>query len=349
MYLQQIREAASDAFFARIEAELNAIWALGRNVVIGWTRDRASLLFLTCPIHHLPAGVAAYAEMVKRHDSKKTLLADLADDPRFRLHRVLLLPSDERHLRGAALRSLIRRYGITRLEGRAVVLFDIVGYSKLTDLEQVAQLSSLSFSVNLALKRLCERGFPVDLGRSTTGDGFYLWSRAGGQAANERLIALAALALADNAVQRRAAEDGGVVPRLRTAIHIGTHFAFYQAAGVTPETREYIVGDTTITLARLLERSAPGQIVVGEFATMEPVLRAAQRVLDRLTGTELSGAIIGRPVMTLSGGALPTRFVTTDKHNHRRGFLNLQLRFDDGGEFLTAGIAEAEVRAPRAA
>jgi class 3 adenylate cyclase len=349
MYLQKLREAQTDAFLARIEAELNAIWRLGRNVIIGWTRDRDLLLFLTCANHHLPAGIAAYASMLKRHDSKKTLLADLAADPRFKLHRVLLLPADEPYLKGAPLRQLIRRYGITRLEDRAVVLFDIVGYSKLTDLEQVAQLNSLSFSVNVALKRLNDRGLAVDLGRSTTGDGFYLWNRAIGQAANERIGALAALALADNTVQRHTVDEPNVVPKLRTAIHIGTHFEFYQAAGVTPETREYIVGDTTITLARMLEKAAAGQLSVGDCAGSKALVDAMQGVLDRLTGIELSGAIIGRLNIALTGGAHPARFVATDKHGHRHGFYNGQLKLAYGGEFLTAGIGEDEVAAPRAA
>jgi class 3 adenylate cyclase len=349
MYLQKLREARTDAFLARIEAELNAIWRLGRNVIIGWTRDREVLLFLTCANHYLPAGIAAYAAMVKRHDSKKTLLADLASDQRFKLHRVLLLPADEPYLKGGALRRLIRRYGITRLEDRAVVLFDIVGYSKLADLEQVAQLNSLSFSLNVALKRLDDRGLGVDLGRSTTGDGFYLWNRAIGQAANERLAALAALALADNTVQRHTVDEPNVVPRLRTAIHVGTHFEFYQAAGLIPETREYIVGDTTITLARLLEKCGAGQLSFGEFDGSHALIEATQLVLDRLTGIELSGAIIGRLNIALTGGAHPARFVATDKHGHRHGFYNGQLKLAYGGEFLTAGIGDDEVAAPRAA
>jgi hypothetical protein len=349
MYLQKLREAQTDAFLARIEAELNAIWRLGRNVMIGWTRDRDALLFLTCANYHLPAGIAAYAAMVKRHDSKKTLLAALADDPRFKLHRVLLLPVDEPYLKGGAVRRLIRRYGITRLEDRAVVLFDIVGYSKLADLEQVAQLNSLSFSVNVALKRLGDRGLGVDLGRSTTGDGFYLWNRATGQAANERLVALAALALADNTVQRHTVDEPNVVPQLRTAIHVGTHFEFYQAAGLTPETREYIVGETTITLARLLEKSGPGQLSFGESDGSYALVEATQAVLDRLTGIELSGSIIGRLALALTGGPRPAQFVATDKHGHRHGFYNGQLKLAYGGEFLTAGIGDDEVAAPRAA
>ncbi|MBX6368177.1 MAG: hypothetical protein IRZ04_09350 [Rhodospirillales bacterium] len=349
MYLEKLRAAQTDAFLGRIEAELNAIWRLGRNVIIGWTRDRDALLFLTCANHHLPAGIEAYAAMLRRHDSKKTLLADLAADPRFQLHRVLLLPGDERHLKGSALRQLIRRYGITRLEDRAVVLFDIVGYSKLSDLEQVAQLNSLSFSVNLALKRLNDRGLAIDLGRSTTGDGFYLWNRASGQAANERLAALAVLALADNTVQRHTVSEPNVVPQLRTAIHVGTHFEFYQAAGVTPETRDYIVGDTTITLARLLEKSAGGQLSLGDFGESRAFVEQVQRILDRLTGIELSGAIVGRLDLAVTGGKSPTRFVATDKHGHRHGFWNLRLKLAYGGQFITAGIGDEEVAAPRAA
>jgi hypothetical protein len=213
----------------------------------------------------------------------------------------------------------------------------------------VAQLNSLSFSVNLALKRLGDRNLAVDLGRSTTGDGFYLWNRATGQAANERLGALAVLALADNTVQRHTVDTPNVVPRLRTAVHVGTHFEFYQAAGLTPETREYIVGETTITLARLLDQSAAGQISFGESDGSHALVDAIQAVLDRLTGIELSGSIIGRLGLRLTGGARAARFVATDKHGHRHAFYNAQLKLAYGGEYLTAGIGNDEVAAPRAA
>ena len=345
MFFESLRQSLSSAFVQRIDAELNAIWKLGRNVVLGWTRAERHLLFLSCPNHHLPTGVAAYAQLLKRHGGKRELLAALAADPRFEVHRIMVGPHDEPFLGPTGpLRRVIKRYGITRVEERGVVLFDIVGYSKLGDLHQVAQLNSLAASVNLAHKRLVERGMPIDLARTTTGDGFYLWNRTGGHAANERLLALTLLALADNAIEGRFVADRKVVPRVRTAFHIGTHFEFYQAVGLTPESREYIVGETTIQLARMLEKGPPGQLSIGDFDGLTKSVAATQEILETLKGAEMSGAHLKRLKLTLSGGPAPVRHAVTDKHGQRHAYVNARLAVEsDGGKF-TVGVEDDELR-----
>jgi hypothetical protein len=70
------------------------------------------------------------------------------------------------------------------VEDRAVILFDAVGFSLLTPLQQVVQLNSLSCSVNAAYAKLLDREININFARTTTGDGFYIWNRMRGVEAN---------------------------------------------------------------------------------------------------------------------------------------------------------------------
>jgi hypothetical protein len=72
------------------------------------------------------------------------------------------------------------------------------------------------------------------------------------------------MVLADNAVAQRKARSSWV-PKLRAAFHIGEHYEFHQVEGLNPTTFSYIVGQVTIDLARMINRSLPGQILLGDF------------------------------------------------------------------------------------
>ncbi len=98
---------------------------------------------------------------------------------------------------------------------------------------------------------------------TTTGDGFYNWNRDRSIQANINLYHFMHLVLADNAIAR-AKSSGNVTPLLRAAFHVGGHYEFYQSEGLNPAIYSYIVGDVTIELARLIERTVPGQVVVGD-------------------------------------------------------------------------------------
>jgi hypothetical protein len=96
------------------------------------------------------------------------------------------------------------------------------------------------------------------------------------------------------------------VPSLRACFHVGSCYEFHQAEGLNPTMHDYIVGDVTIELARMIEAALPGQILVGEFlaelageiddpaatqAHLDAVtfLQRAQGNLQRLSGLEFSG------------------------------------------------------------
>jgi hypothetical protein len=357
MYAQAIKSAAQNAVARRLDAQINQIWDLGRNIILGWTRQHDALIVLACPNYFLPDYCEEHANTItRRGEMPRALLVELTSDPRFAVHRIAFEQKEALGLGSMdQLDRIIRRYGISLVEQRAVVLFDIVGYSKLTDLQRVAQLNSLSYSVNIAHKRLTERGIEVDLARSTTGDGFYMWNREEGAAANIRLFALTMLALADNALGLAHARRS-VVPRLRTAYHIGSHFEFYQSVGHTPDTREYIVGDSTITLARFLERALPGQLVIGDFGLPDgpsrtpAFLAQSLSLLSNLSDLEISHAKVTRVQTYLTGARIadgsfaPTRFIIADKHKFRLPLFNARCVIDrERGEKIFVGLPEAEL------
>mgnify|MGYP003334965490 CR=1 FL=1 len=76
----------------------------------------------------------------------------------------------------AVIERMIKRYSITYVPCRAVVLFDIVGFGLLSPLAQMTQLNSLSYSMNSAQSKLSSKKIGIDFARSTTGDGFYIWN-----------------------------------------------------------------------------------------------------------------------------------------------------------------------------
>ena len=73
--------------------------------------------------------------------------------------------------------NLVKRYGISYVEDRAVALFDIVNFTLYSPLEQVTQLNSLAYSVNAAHSKMLTKKIDISFTRSTTGDGFYIWNR----------------------------------------------------------------------------------------------------------------------------------------------------------------------------
>jgi hypothetical protein len=100
------------------------------------------------------------------------------------------------------IETVVQRYSISCVEDRAVALFDIVGFSLYSPLEQVTQLNSLSYSVNSAYSKMLSRNSDISFARPTTGDGYYIsnWGRS--VQANVNLYHFMHLVLADNAIAR---------------------------------------------------------------------------------------------------------------------------------------------------
>lgn len=263
-----------------LDLAINAIWRLGQNMVVGWSHEGSTVFLCVVPTLKVFEAAATVPQVFQgqRH-MPSTPFQNLCKDLQARPNRVSLplqVGDGREELSPAIIDNLIRRYSVTRTPHRAVMLFDIVGFSLASSIEQVAQLNSLEYSINGATKRLRQVGTELELARSTVGDGFYVWNRSTGLQADIATYIALILILADNARARREVQSG-FVPLLRACFTIGPHYSYHQVEGTSPRGFEYIVGEVTITLARLISKALTNQMIVGAF----------RRPLDNVPGREL--------------------------------------------------------------
>jgi EAL domain-containing protein (putative c-di-GMP-specific phosphodiesterase class I) len=332
--------------------QIQPIWDLGRKSLIGWRPKGRGLEVLMAP----------YQQIVDRFAECQRLLQGrrLMGDGTFRTVRTLMGVRPDQltlpfavadHAPGAvptdAIEQVLRRYGITETQHRAVSLFDIVGFSKVEPQAQVAQLNSLECSINTAHGILQDLGKSIDLARTTTGDGFYIWNREKGAEADLDTYLLTMLTLADNAIARRGARPE-MVPMLRTCFSVGPHYSYYQIEGLDPHGHDYIVGDVTIGLARMVGKCQPGQILIGDFRRptevgtmvtdpLEFVIKAdgTFAAFDdvRLHGSNVSGIrcyLTGEP--RNDGGFRVQRFRILDKHGFEHFVFNQKFNIHLSGD-----------------
>ncbi|TGD72080.1 hypothetical protein E4634_15510 [Mangrovimicrobium sediminis] len=351
-----------------LEQTLRKQWRLGQNIVLCWSADERGLLVIFVPHYFLGNYCADDAEhrgnegfirelisgrRRKQRDELFAICERLGVAPTFiKLNTALVEEPVLLH----EVEQLIRRYGISYVEDRAVLLFDIVEFSLYTPFEQASQLNSLSYSLNSAYNKLLAQGIEINFARTTTGDGYYVWNRGLGADANVDLFSFLVLVVADNAVAR-AQSRGNTVPVIRAAYHIGGHYELYQAEGVNPTVFSYIVGDVTIELARIVDLASPNQVLVGDFTTMGsfglqahvPVsspafVAACNRGLSAVRGSQLSSKTVEQidcrlsSYQDLDGHSKPLRLRFTDKHGLTHNAFNLEVDIRlDGGQ-LQLGV-----------
>ena len=352
-----------------LEGALRKQWRLGQNIVLCWSADSRGVLVIMVP-HYFLGNYCARREGGEGADNEafvRQLVSGERRKTREELFAVaerldvapgfikLDAPLSEEPAVLAGVEQLIKRYGISFVADRSVLLFDIAEFSLFTPFEQASQLNSLSYSLNSAYNKLQASGIVVNFARTTTGDGYYVWNRDLGPAANRDLFCFMLLVIADNAVAR-AASSGHTVPVIRSAFHNGSHYELYQAEGVNPTVLSYIVGDVTIELARMVDLARPSQIFVGNFQTRLPgplgelvyspaFVREVDASLKRLRGVQLAGQVIESMHCRLTGSADPgdrraaQRFLITDKHGLSRHAYNLELSITlQGGRTLRLGL-----------
>lgn len=335
---------------AQLDQVLYETWNLGENVILAWTREDRALHFLA---------VRHYAIIEAFEPDARGFINEVLAGPKMlppvkfesvcralgagaRVVGAILNPGVEPQTE--LISNLVTRYGVSLVRERAVALFDAVGFSLRSPLEQVAMLNSLSYSVNSAYRQLLSKDVRINFARTTTGDGFYIWNRVRSAEANLALYKLMMLVLADNAVARRKAKRFPV-PKLRAAFHVGEHYEFYQVEALNPTSFCYIVGQVTIDLSRMIEKALPDQILLGEFkiavkdagsgrlanyGTREFVEKT-QASLHQLKDLEIAGDHIKdiRCYLTgerVTGGEfLIKRFSLQDKHGVTRPVYNAKI------------------------
>lgn len=368
-----------------LERCLNAEWSLGQNSILSWCPLDDGILILVVP--HF-----AIAEYTAESSGDTTLpqkvsarfITELISGERQlsltqmqKVARLLDVKPKQIALRQALtghpvetqiIEKMIRRYGINYVASRAVTLFDIVGFSLLTPFEQMTQLNSLSYSLNAAHAKMLELDVGINFARSSSGDGFYIWNRDHGIDANVNLYHFMHLVLADNAIASSKSITR-TVPKLRACFHVGSCYEFHQAEGLNPTMYNFIVGDVTIELARMIEAAYPGQILVGDFMadlsdhdsdeTHSQVnldatrfLQRAQGNLSKLSGLELSGERVTAIKCYLTGEKLANgefnirRLKIRDKHGLTRTAYNAKINiYRDTAQPILLGIEDRKLKA----
>ena len=363
---------------ARLDRELCAIWNLGDNVLLAWTRAGDDLLFLAVRHYAIPESVHAGDGARSRQGEALRFINDLVSGPKrlrldefdracrafdcepTRIRADLPLEDDRVAL---SVSDMVRVYGVSLVRDRAVILLDAVQFSLQPPLEQMSMLNSLAYSVNSAHAQLLSKNIRIEFARTTTGDGFYIWNRARTADSNTELYKLLMMLLADNAVARSKARSSWV-PKLRAAFHVGEHYEFHQVEGLNPTNFSYIVGQVTVDLARMVQRALPGQILLGDFQTSmgdgaagAPLQRDTidfvddtAATLDQLAGLEISGGRISSIRCYLTGRRLEGgghyihRYHLRDKHGSTRRVYNAKINIHrEGVEPIYLGIQNEDL------
>ena len=363
-------EGVDHSHINALDNALHGEWDLGRNIVLVWVPRVKGMDVLIIP-HYT---ISEYIAVSEHEGNNSAVYLDNADtftrppmniiedvisgakkrDNRELLHlsKVLGFPTKRIELPFTPgeevpygiVESIIKRYSISFIKDRAVALFDIVGFSLLSPLDQVTQLNSLAYSVNSAHDKMLNNDIYISFARTTTGDGFYIWNRDLSIQSNVNLYHLMHLVLADNAIAR-AKSSHNTTPLLRTAFHVGGHYEFYQSEGLSPTVYSYIVGDVTIELARMVEQALPGQVLLGEFKIPIPdgeiglvkkigtieFIEKAQETLSSLNGLVLAGDKIDSINCYLTGDRVESlvfavrKYIIVDKHGRSRNVYNAKV------------------------
>ena len=382
---------AGEDWLQCLEDGLHDHWHLGRNIILNWSASDEGIDVLAVP-HYLAATFSATHPALSTDEAKLVGEPGLAGRQTASFVRSLISGRRQlspRRLRGVgrllgvepiriplpeswadghspdAKNKMVERYSISFVPNRAVALFDIVRFSRLSPLEQVSQLNSLAYSLNSAHSKLMKIEIDINFARSTTGDGFYVWNRDTGMHANTNLYHFMHIVLADNAIARQKSQ-GNTTPLLRTGFHVGDDYEFYQAEGLNPTIYNTIVGEVTIELARIVDYALPGQVLVGDFkATLpgfeagdtEPIevdsvrfISGLQHGLSKLQGMTLSGEEIRDIKCTLTGarrserGFAVHRYRVTDKHGYSRNVFNAKINiYRSGGDPIFLGMQEKDL------
>lgn len=388
-YLDQLAGVANEmglrqrSNLVHLEQCLHAEWRLGQISILSWCPLDEGILILVVPHYAIaeytasPGSDPGLPQQVSARFITELISGDrqLTLTQMQKVGRLLSVAPKHIALRQALsanpvetkiIENMIRRYGINYVASRAVTLFDIVGFSLLTPFEQMTQLNSLSYSLNSAHAKMLELDVSINFARSSSGDGFYIWNRDNGIDANVNLYHFMHLVLADNAIARSKAVAKSV-PRLRACFHVGSCYEFHQAEGLNPTVHDFIVGDVTIELARMIEAAFPGQILVGDFmadlsdqindATDSQVnldavrfLQRAQKNISKLSGLMISGERVTAIKCYLTGEQLESgefnirRLNIRDKHGLTRTAYNAKINiYRDKAQPILLGIEDKKL------
>lgn len=344
------------------------LWRLGSNALVAWFPNESGIEILTVPKIRLFSSSAAHprvfdgARLMDKETFDKVGRALNVQPIEIRLDQKIGIEPDQTP--PGIVERVFRNYTTTKTQNRMVYLVDIVGFSRFSAEAQASQLATLEFALNIAETMATERGIEANLMRSTTGDGFYVWNRSSGLEADMNCLVVIVLFLTYHAALQRTVGDPTAVPEIRSCLSVGSHYTYYQPSMSTTAAWEYIVGEVTISVARLIAGCKPGQIMLGDFTRSSedggPDLDSAKfiaEVVERiqaLKGLNLPGGAIERAVAYLTGpqaqdgGYRNQRMSVTDKHGLKHYCYNLKINvFSDDADPFLIGVQHSELFKPK--
>src|SRR5262249_12754583 len=153
---------------AKLDDILFALWNLGENVLLAWTRVGDDLQVLAMRHYEIAQAIergphrnaaANATDLVNGIMAGSKCLQPEQFDATCRAldrkpHITARAFGSSDGIEPELVSNLLRRYGVSLVTGRAVLLLDAVGFSLHPPLEQVAMLNSLAYSVNSAHQQL---------------------------------------------------------------------------------------------------------------------------------------------------------------------------------------------------
>ncbi|MBT3927667.1 MAG: adenylate/guanylate cyclase domain-containing protein [Rhodospirillaceae bacterium] len=339
----------------QLNVEFREQWKFGSNALVGWRPVEGGIDYIVVPALAVFSSAQKHRRVVNggRMMGRRTFaeVAELLETkPSHFSYGVP--PAAPAPVSPADINTIFIRYTITQTRNRAVFLHDIAGFSLFSPEEQAAQLSTLEYSLNIAEEKIADFGTAVDLARSTTGDGYYAWNRIKGEDADVNVFCVLMVALAHQALQQRKITNRQI-PTIRTVFGTGSHYSYHQNNRVSAVGSDYIVGEITINLARLINHAQPNQILIsglkngnaeGSGGTkMLDFFDHAAAILEGFTDIEMGELTISRISTYLTGeqkddGSYAVRELNiTDKHGMNHTAYNAKVNIflsDDEPIFL---------------
>lgn len=343
------------------------LWRFGSHALVGWRPSRLGIEIITVPKARLFADhgrhLAVFGESGLMAGGALDEAARLLEAQPVELRLERPIGPGPGEIPYTLVEQAFQLFTVAKTLHRAVLLMDIVGFSKAAPEQQAAQLTSLEFSLNLAEEMARAHGLGVSFRRTTTGDGFYVWNERSGLRADIDFFCAVAIFQILFAALRRTATDAGAVPALRLCLSIGSHFLYHQPRKDGSDGGAFIVGDVTIQVARLIGTALPGQIMVGDFrrplglghglCDSETFLRAVSERLATLKELRVLGYRIDRVSFYLTGPReadgrhAPVLITITDKHGFEHRCYNAKLNaFAEQGEPYYCGLQHGELASP---
>lgn len=335
----------------RLNSALEKLWDFGRNVVVGWTHGSNYIDLCYCPVE---VAIKGYDTVRRVFDGERLFGVRAFDGmcerlglERHRIDTMVAIGGDRYNIHVNTINNLVKRYSITHTKNRAVILFDIVKFSLLSPVEQLHIVRSLEYYINKTSKIMADLGIPVDLHRSTTGDGYYVWNDDLGPEHNIRTFVALVMILVLNAT------DGNRI-NLRAAFSIGSHFTYHHVDSL-PRGIEYIVGDVTIRLARIVGTCLENQILASYFAdderttTIIGFMEQCQAYVDKLDRFDILSHTVSVLRTYLTGNRHGDHFEVqtyciTDKHSINHIVCNVKINaYFIGSEPVKIGRTSAEL------